>query len=99
MGVRLILYLGILAVGGLIGYKDKVSEKLQDNLNKIQNLCLLFLLFIMGITIGINDEVVSNLISIGFKAGIISIFTVSFSIIFVGFIKKFIVLEGENIES
>ncbi|WP_312906802.1 LysO family transporter [Tissierella praeacuta] len=99
MGLRLTLYLGILALGGIIGYNDKVSERLQANLNKIQNLCLLFLLFIMGITIGINDRVISNLISIGFKAGIISFFTVLFSIIFVGFIKKTIVLEGEDIES
>lgn len=99
MGLRLILYLGILALGGLIGYKDKVSEKLQDNLNTIQNICLLFLLFVMGITIGINNEVISNIFSIGFKAGIISIFTVSFSVIFVRLIRKFIVLEGDKIES
>ena len=99
MGLRLILYLGILVLGGVIGYKDKVSEKLQANLNTIQNICLLFLLFVMGITIGINNEVISNIFSIGFKAGIISIFTVSFSIIFVRLIRKFIVLEGDKIES
>lgn len=99
MGLRLVLYLGILTLGGLIGYYDKVSEKLQSNLNKIQNLCLLFLLFMMGITIGINDEVIFNLVSIGFKAGIISIFTVTFSIIFVRLVRKFIVLEGDKLES
>lgn len=99
MGLRLILYLGILVLGGFIGYKDKVSEKLQANLNTIQNICLLFLLFVMGITIGINNEVISNIFSIGFKAGIISIFTVSFSIIFVRLIRRFIVLEGDKIES
>lgn len=99
MGLRLILYLGILALGGFIGYKDKVSEKLQSNLNLIQNLCLLFLLFVMGITIGINDEVITNILSIGIKAIIISIFTISFSIIFVRLIKRFIVLDGDKVES
>lgn len=99
MGLRLFLYLGILVVGGIIGYKDKVSEKLQANLNTIQNICLLFLLFVMGMTIGINDEVISNLLSIGFKAGIISIFTVSFSIIFVYLVKKVMVLESDKVES
>ncbi|WP_353096719.1 LysO family transporter [Tissierella praeacuta] len=99
MGLRLMLYLGILTLGGLIGYYDKVSEKLQSNLNKIQNLCLLFLLFMMGITIGINNEVISNLFSIGFKAVIIAVFTVVFSIIFVRLVRKFIVLEGERNES
>lgn len=99
MGLRLFLYLGILTLGGIIGYKDKVSEKLQSNLNLIQNICLLFLLFVMGITIGINDEVISNLLSIGAKAAIISIFTIIFSMIFVRLIKRFIILEGDKIES
>lgn len=99
MGLRLALYLGILLLGGIIGYTDKVSKKLESNLNTIQNVCLLFLLFVMGITIGINDEVISNLLSIGLKAGIISLFTVSFSIIFVRFVSKFIVVEGDKIES
>ncbi|MCQ4921498.1 lysine exporter LysO family protein [Tissierella carlieri] len=98
MGLRLILYLGILILGGIIGYKDKVSEKLQANINTIQNLCLLFLLFVMGVTIGINNEVISNLFSIGLKAGIISIFTISFSIIFVRVIRRFIILESDKIE-
>lgn len=99
MGLRLFLYLGILVLGGIIGYKDKVSEKLQTNLNTIQNICLLFLLFVMGMTIGINDEVISNLLSIGFKAGIISLFTVSFSIIFVYLVKRIMVLESDKVES
>lgn len=98
MGLRLFLYLGILVLGGIIGYKDKVSKKLQANLSTIQNICLLFILFVMGITIGINNEVISNLLSIGFKAGIISIFTVVFSILFVYLIKRFIVLESDKIE-
>lgn len=98
MGFRLFLYLGILVLGGIIGYKDKVSNKLQANLSTIQNICLLFILFVMGITIGINNEVISNLLSIGFKAGIISIFTVVFSILFVYLIKRFIVLESDKIE-
>ena len=99
MGVRLFLYLGILLIGGIIGYKDLVNEKIQSKLNIIQEICLLFILFVMGITIGINDNVISNLFSIGFKAFIMSIFTVAFSIIFVRLIRKFIVLESEKSES
>lgn len=99
MLITLIKYLGILAIGGMIGYKDKIGEGLEKNLNKIQNICLLFLLFIMGITIGINEEVISNIFSIGFKAAIISIFTILFSIIAVWMVKKFIILEGDKIES
>ena len=53
----------------------------------------------MGITIGINEEVISNLFSIGFKAIIMSLFTVSFSVICVRLISKFIVVEEDKIES
>ena len=99
MGMRLILYLGILVLGGFVGYKDKISEKLEANLDTIQSICLLFLLFVMGITIGINEEVMTNLFSIGLKALIISIFTILFSIAFVYIIKRFIVLGEERNES
>lgn len=95
----LVMYLGILILGGVIGYTDKIGKRLEANLDKVQNICLLFLLFVMGITIGINKEVISNLFSIGFKAGVISLFTVSFSIICVGLIAKFVVVEEDKIES
>jgi len=97
--ITLIKYLGILVLGGLIGYKDKLSPKLEGKLNTIQTASLLFLLFVMGITIGINDKVISNIFSIGLKAFIISIFAVGFSILFVHLVKKFIPLEEKEIES
>ena len=56
MGVRLILYLALLIIGGMIGYKDLISEKFNSKLGIIQNICLLFLLFIMGIRIGLDDN-------------------------------------------
>ena len=99
MGLRLALYLGILVVGGIIGYKDKISEKIESNLSIIQNISLLFLLFVMGITIGINDQVISNLFSIGVKAAIISLGSIIFSIIFVRLIGKFVLRTGEENES
>ena len=98
MGLRLALYLGILLLGGTIGYFDKISEKIESNLNIIQNISLLFLLFVMGITIGMNDKVVSNLFSIGIKAIIISSSSIIFSIIFVRLISKFVLRSGEKNE-
>lgn len=99
MVTSLLKYLGILILGGIIGFKGKLSPKLEGKLNTIQTVCLLFLLFIMGITIGINDDIISNIFSIGLKAGIISVFTVGFSILFVHLVKKFIPMEEKEIES
>lgn len=99
MGLRLMLYLGILMLGAIIGYRDKISKNIEANLNIIQNISLLFLLFIMGITIGINDQVVSNLLSIGIKAATISLGSIIFSIIFVRLISKYVLRSGDKIES
>lgn len=98
MGLRLLLYLVILVLGGILGYKDKVSEKLNKKLNSIQNLCLLLLLFIMGIKIGIDDKVFSSFFSIGFKALVVSLFTVSFSIIAVYIVNKIFFKKEEKNE-
>lgn len=88
MGFRLLLYLAILVLGGVLGYKDMVSEKLNKKLSTIQNLCLLLLLFIMGVKIGLDDKVFSSLFTIGFKALVISLFTVLFSILAVYIVSK-----------
>lgn len=98
MGLRLLLYLGVLLIGGIIGRKGSLGENIDKHLGKIQNICLLLLLFVMGISIGINDKIISNLISIGFKAGIISIFTVTFSIISVYIVRKLANLEVDKVE-
>ncbi len=99
MGLRLILYLSILIIGALIGYKGKISKKIEKNLDIIQNISLLLLLFLMGITIGINDMVISNLLSIGIRAIIISLSSIIFSIIFVKIISKYVLGPGDKNES
>lgn len=99
MGVRLLLYLLVLLLGGLIGYSGKISERIMSKLNVIQTLCLLFLLLVMGITIGMNDKVISSFLTIGLKAIIMSIFTVGFSILGVYLLRKFVLKRRENIES
>lgn len=99
MGTRLLLYLGILILGAYIGFKDKISDKLKKQLNNIQNICLLFLLFIMGIKIGIDENVINSFFSLGLKAVIMTLFTVGFSIIGVFIVSKFILGKRDKIES
>lgn len=92
----LIKYLGILFIGAVFGYKDIIKGKLADNLGLIQDICLLFLLFVMGISIGMNEEVVNNIFEVGVQAFVISICTIVFSVLFVRIIKGFIKLKGEE---
>lgn len=99
MGLRLLLYLAVLLIGGFIGYKGKISEKIMNKLNLIQTICLLFLLMVMGITIGIDEKVISSFFTIGFKAIVISIFTIGFSIIGIYLLSRFVLKRRDKIES
>ncbi|SHH60654.1 LysO family transporter [Sporanaerobacter acetigenes] len=96
MGVRLILYLALLIIGGMIGYKDLISEKFNSKLGIIQNICLLFLLFIMGIRIGLDDKVISSFFTIGAKALLLAVFSIVFSVFFVRLVRKFIIADEEE---
>ena len=91
--------MGILILGGYIGFKDKISEKFKSKLNNIQNICLLFLLFVMGIKLGIDNNVINSILSIGLKAFVMSTFTVGFSVIGVFLVSKFILGKRDKVES
>ncbi len=96
MGTRLLLYLAILIIGALAGYKELVGKKLESKLNIIQTICLLFLLFIMGVRMGLDDKVISSFGELGFQAIVISIFTITFSVLLVKLVKKYIVRKGQK---
>lgn len=97
MGFRLLIYLSILSIGGILGYKDKISSNLGNRLDILQSICLFFLLFIMGIRIGLDEKVIQSFFTIGYKAGVIAIFTLVFSVLFVRIIKGLVIIkEGED---
>ena len=96
MGIRLLLYLLILIIGGLLGSKDLISEKFHSKLGIFQNACLLFLLFIMGIRIGLDDKVISSFLTIGIKAFILALFSVIFSILLVRLVRNIVVGNKEE---
>ena len=81
--MQIFLYLIIMLGGAFIGSKDFISEKFENKLSTLQNMCLLFLLGIMGYKIGVNNEILSNFYKIGFKAFLIAFLCITFSIIFV----------------
>ncbi len=99
MSVRLFLYLGILIVGGFFGYKGYGGKKLDSKLGAIQTICLLFLLFIMGLKMGLDEKVISSFFELGFQAIVISIFTITFSVLLVKLVKGFVlknIQQGEQ---
>lgn len=72
MGLRLVLYLIILFLGIFIGYKEISHKKLLERLNHLQMAALVALLFIMGIRIGVDKEVINSIGTLGLQAFVLS---------------------------
>jgi len=83
-------YLISLLIGILIG----VIANFSSNFNKISNILQLFflalILFIMGYKIGSKKEILNYFGMIGYKAFIISLFSIMGSVFVLYFIRKFV---------
>lgn len=96
MGVRLLIYLIVLAAGAILGYKDVIGKKLSNRLTLIQTSSLFFLLFIMGNRMGLDEKVVSSFLSIGYKAGVIAVITIGSTILVVNLLNRLIISKREE---
>jgi uncharacterized membrane protein YbjE (DUF340 family) len=88
--LRILLYIAIILIGALLGAYGKLSDKFTGKLTKLQFASLLLMLFVMGINIGVNDEVVNGFYKLGFQAFILAAFSVAFSILFVKLVSNFV---------
>jgi Na+/citrate or Na+/malate symporter len=86
--MSIILYTFIISIGYLIGRKNIFPKSLEKRLSDLQNICLIFLLGIMGYKIGSNDEIIKKFGEIGITSLIVASFSVFFSIIFVKILCK-----------
>lgn len=96
MGLRLLLYLGILCIGIFIGIKNVFPERLMKRMDKLQLIVLFILLFIMGLRIGADDTVVDSLGFLGIEAFIIATCSIIVSIGCVFIARKFLNLDGKG---
>ena len=68
-------------IGALIGYYNIFNEKMDKIISIITNISLVVLLGTMGMKIGSNERIITNLGMIGIKAGILSVVTIIGSLI------------------
>ncbi|MGL5256434.1 MAG: LysO family transporter [Proteocatella sp.] len=94
MASKLLLYMLLLGAGLFLGRKGFIGEKVYDSLDLIQMMCLMLLLFMMGINLGANKKIVESIAEIGLTGFTYGIFTVVFSIIFVNIYARFIYKKG-----
>ncbi len=88
MVLRVLLYIGILALGWFISSKGKIHEKLMKKISSIQSLILFGLIFTMGLRIGMDEQILSSIGQIGLMAAVFALATASLSILFVYAARK-----------
>lgn len=99
MGAKLLLYMALLGVGLLLGRKGIFGEKVYNSLEKLQMICLLILLFTMGISLGANQEIIDSLGTIGFNGILFGLTTVFFSVGFVHLYSRFVLNKTSDMDA
>lgn len=90
MSWKLLLYIVLLLIGMLMSKKNLFSEKVFASIGRAQMICLLVLLFAMGINLGMNDEILRSFAAIGFKGVFFGFITITFSVLFVHLLVRFV---------
>lgn len=62
------LVIGIFAFGLLLGHLIKKYKTIHRINERFTMVTVYLLLFLLGISVGVNDEIVGNMVAIGFKA-------------------------------
>ncbi|HHV71770.1 MAG TPA: lysine exporter LysO family protein [Clostridia bacterium] len=87
-----------LAAGFIISYVCNFSDRFYKYLGKITTFGLIFLLFIMGIQIGVNEKVMANLPTLGLKSFILAGGAILGSLSLVILLEKVTIIDSQNKE-
>ena len=88
-----VLYLGAMVLGYFVGSRLRSKAEKFWFLGKVQSVCIFFMVFIMGIRMGSNEEIIMNLGSIGVKAFIITVAIFATSALSVTVARKFMKID------
>lgn len=88
MAFRVLSYFGILAFGWFLSSKGKIHENLMKKISVIQSIILFGLIYIMGVRIGMDEQILSSIGKIGIMAAVFAFITASLSILFVYAARK-----------
>ncbi len=96
--MRILLYISIIFLGAFLSGTGKLKKSFIEKLSHFQFISLLILLFIMGVNIGVNDQVINSFYRLGYQALVLAISTIFFSILFVRLVSKYILREKRGSE-
>jgi uncharacterized membrane protein YbjE (DUF340 family) len=85
----MIIILIIFFTGIFIGHFFKKKKKIIRYSDKLVEISVFLLLIFLGVMVGKNDKIILSIHTIGFKALVITVFAMMFSIMFAYFFYKF----------
>ncbi len=92
--MNILLYIAIMLFGAFLGNRKLIPRVLMKKMDTIQFLCLLLLLFIMGVSIGLDEEVIRSFGTIGVQGIVFALASIIFSIAGVRLIAAKVLTKG-----
>ncbi len=86
----------MLSAGILVGFLLIRKPKLHQLNNQLLNWAIYLLLFLLGISVGTNEEVIKNLGKIGYEAIAIAVASIAGSVLLSGLLFKLIFRQNET---
>lgn len=96
MDFSLLLYIGMLALGILVGSRRSVRSRTLPWLGRLQFVALIVLIAILGVEIGADDKVISSLGEIGLSALVITVFALASSLLAVTLVRRLLGLDRQG---
>lgn len=96
MDFSLLLYIGMLALGVLVGSRKAVRTRKLTWLGRLQTVALIALIAVLGVEIGADDKVISSLGEIGLSALVITVFALAGSLLAVTLVRRLLGLDKEG---
>ena len=90
------LYLGVLLLGALIGSRRAVRALRLRWLSVLQSVALVALIFLLGVEIGADGQVLASLGSIGASALVITVFALAGSVLAVLLARRLLGLDRKG---
>ena len=96
MDFSLLLYIGMLALGILVGSRRSVRSRALPWLGRLQFVALIILIAILGVETGADDKVISSLGEIGLSALVITVFALAGSLLAVTLVRRLLGLDRQG---
>ncbi len=96
--MTILIYIAVLLSGGFISARGFLKPGVEKLADRLLNGTLFVLIFMMGIKIGMDENVVNGFRTIGIQALVLAVSSVAFSIAGVRMVAKYVLRWEEDLQ-